>query len=499
MGENMNKEICLTISPNGADSVHPHEPIPPNHTNHSIGQLGQKSKWWEEMTTKINGIVTDPNTCPSNTKSNQVKISIPPKELLETKKKPYWDENLTIGPLYANLVTKSCLDDCKALCMKKFMQRHEKSDVGELIEYLIPNPLDLNNHYSNLSQDRIKDFQLRVTIDTIFIHEFLLFFSSACSKSQRPKERYYLRTCSSTKVICDQEPIGTTHYLHNFFNNDRTYNQIWRDLFLMGNQIPMLYLTKLIEDFASQLDVKSGRLGKALFDIVMTNSPFSMDRPKKDQIAGIHLLDCQYSLFTQPKLDDTWWTNQGAGTLTSNHRDRLPTASQLSKVGIRVKACEGNVSVIKYHPTKFQLDLPRIVVHNGTEDVLRNLLAYEQTSKAGGEFTMYAVIMDSLIDTPEDLAILTKARVIDNHLGDDKSLVKMWNKLCTNIVIRSCGRWDNMKCNVMQHYHSPWRSMYVEFREKYFSRPWLTASVIAAVLVLIFTLVQTVYTILGYY
>ena len=230
-------------------------------------------------------------------------------------------------------------------------------------------------------------------------------------------------------------------------------------------------------------------------------------QPKNAQIHGNHLLDYQYVLVTQGlqeprrllKLQDKWPTNQGAGMLKSEHLDRLPTASQLSKVGIRVKACEGNISVIKYHPTKLQLDLPRLVVHNGTEDVLRNLLAYEQTSKAGGEFTMYAVIMDSLIDTPEDLAILTKARVIDNHLGDDKSLVKMWNKLCTNIVIRSCGRWDNMKCNVMQHYHSPWRSMYVEFREKYFSRPWLTASVIAGVLLLLVTLVQIVYTILSYY
>ena len=126
-------EIIFTIHPNGA-AVHPYEPIPPNHTNHY--------KWWEEMTTKINKIATAPDTCPSNTKSGRdnVKISIPPKKLLEAKKKPYWDENLTIGPLYTNLVTKSCLDDCKALCVTKFMERHEKSDVGELIEYLIPNP-----------------------------------------------------------------------------------------------------------------------------------------------------------------------------------------------------------------------------------------------------------------------------------------------------------------------------------------------------------------------
>ena len=225
MGENMNKEICLTV-------VHSHEPIPPNHTNHSIGQLGQKSKWWEEMTTKINGIVTDPNTCPSNTKSNQVKISIPPKELLETKKKPYWDENLTIGPLYANLVTKSCLDDCKALCMKKFMQRHGKSDVEDLIKHLIPDPCHLNNHYSNLPQDCIKDFQLLVTMDTIFIHEFL-FFSSTVRSYCQDKQHEFLHSFFNNKIKCNQEPIISTDYLYDFFNNDFKCNPVWRNLFLM--------------------------------------------------------------------------------------------------------------------------------------------------------------------------------------------------------------------------------------------------------------------------
>ena len=486
MGENVNREICLTIQANRQDPQS-------NFTAHGYG-------WREEMITKINkAIVSDTPTSKLRSSEENLKISIPPDAFLKAYEKSYCPEKLTIGPLYANLRIDSRFDDCKAVCVKQFMERHGKSDVEDLIKHLIPDPNDLNNHYSNLSQDCIEAFQLLVTVDTIFIHEYLLFFSSACSKSQGPKERYYKPTFSTNKIKCNQEPVGSTDYLHNFFSNDRTYSQVWRDLFLMGNQIPMLYLKKLISEFPSQPDIKNGGLGKALVDIVMTNSPFSIVRPKKDQIAGIHLLDCQYSLFTQPKLDDTWWTNQGAGTLTSNHRDRLPTASQLSKVGIRVKACEGNVSVIKYHPTKFQLDLPRIVVHNGTEDVLRNLLAYEQTSKAGGEFTMYAVIMDSLIDTPEDLAILTKARVIDNHLGDDKSLVRMWNKLCTNVVIRSCERWDDMKCNVMQHYRSPWRSMYVEFHDRYLSRPWLTASVIAAILLLVFTLLQTVYTILGYY
>ena len=154
---------------------------------------------------------------------------------------------------------------------------------------------------------------------------------------------------------------------------------------------------------------------------------------------------------------------------------------------------------MKYDKRKLRLHLPCLIVYEGTEDVLRNLLAYEQASKEGGAFTMYVVIMDSLIDTTEDLAILTKARVIVNHLGSDQKLVKMWNKMCKTVTIRSCERLDDITHDVLKHYRDPWRSMFVEFREKFFSRPWLTASVISAILLLVMTLVQTVYTILDHY
>ena len=37
---------------------------------------------------------------------------------------------------------------------------------------------------------------------------------------------------------------------------------------------------------------------------------------------------------------------------------------------------------------------------------IRSLIAHEQMSKERIDFTMYAIIMDSLIDTKEDFAIL---------------------------------------------------------------------------------------------
>ena len=216
-----------------------------------------------------------------------------------------------------------------------------------------------------------------------------------------------------------------------------------------------------------------------------------------------NLLRCQWCCHhNQPNLRDNLIPKNQIHSSEEQY-DHIPTASKLCKAGIRFKACEGNISVMRYDKKKLQIDLPKLVVEDDTEDVLRNLVAHEQTSstrRSSGDFSTYAVIMDALIDTPEDLAILTKARVIDNHLGDDERLVKMWNKLCdTNIVIKSCERWDEMTRDVLEHYHSPWRPMYVEFYDTFFSRPWFTASLTTAILILILTFLQTFYTILGYY
>ena len=78
-----------------------------------------------------------------------------------------------------------------------------------------------------------------------------------------------------------------------------------------------------------------------------------------------------------------------------------------------------------------------------------------------GDFTKYAVIMDSLIDTPEDVAILTKADVIENHLGSDEKLLKMWNDMCITVSDRPCQDWDNMIEDVLDDYENPGRAMYV--------------------------------------
>ena len=264
MGENLNKEIRLTIRQ--------HEPIPPQSSS-----TADCNGWRAEMLTKIKKTADNPNTNTPNQESSMEipKISIPPDAFLKNKQKPYCPEVLTIGPLYADLGTKSDFDDRKALCVNNFMQRHGKSDVEDIIKHLIPEPYYLEKDYSSLPGKKYTDDSLKLllTVDTIFVHEFLLFFSPPCPNSI-DKELDHLLHFFHSKLMGHHEPT-MPHYLSTSFNNGVEWNQVWRDLFLIGNQIPMSFLHKITE-FRNIAGLKVKDLQRVLIDIVLRNCPFPM-------------------------------------------------------------------------------------------------------------------------------------------------------------------------------------------------------------------------------
>ena len=89
----------------------------------------------------------------------------------------------------------------------------------------------------------------------------------------------------------------------------------------------------------------------------------------------------------------------------------------------------------------------------------------------------------------EDLAILTKTRIIENHMGNGINV----------LMYDASRRWRDMIPDIITHYSSRWHRLYAECHEKFFSRPWLWIPVLAAFLLLSASILQTFYTIAGYY
>ena len=236
----------------------------------------------ENTIRRINEAYTDADTHGSN---ESLKISKPPKALLKVRNQSYCPQLLTIVPLHDRRNDSASTDRCKEVCVWKFMQRQEISDVKQLMQCLrFDDPRSLVKiHYAihdlNPLDYSPEMLQLWLTLDTIFIYEFFRFVCA--TESESASEQY-----SHFRTLC---------------KNDIITKQLIRDLFLMGNQIPMSFVMDLIKDFPMKTpNIQNEELNKKLVGVMEEVDPF-FTRNLEDEKSEIpdfckcsHLLDCLY-------------------------------------------------------------------------------------------------------------------------------------------------------------------------------------------------------------
>ncbi|KAI5059415.1 hypothetical protein GOP47_0025734 [Adiantum capillus-veneris] len=98
-----------------------------------------------------------------------------PRALFEVRPRSYCPRVVTIGPLCRKL-EPTPMDSCKALCIKEFMSRRNMR-LDELMDHTITDPENLRNVYFGLPKYNTETLKLLLTLDAVFIHEFLFFMS----------------------------------------------------------------------------------------------------------------------------------------------------------------------------------------------------------------------------------------------------------------------------------------------------------------------------------
>ena len=82
--------------------------------------------------------------------------------------------------------------------------------------------------------------------------------------------------------------------------------------------------------------------------------------------------------------------------------------------------------------------LPPLVVDDSTRPKFLNLIAYEMCLDLENNFgvTSYVSFLDSLIDEPNDVKMLRKARILHNFLGSDEEEAQLFNEIGTDLVMQ---------------------------------------------------------------
>ncbi|MCL7025104.1 hypothetical protein MKW94_005249 [Papaver nudicaule] len=225
--------------------------------------------------------------------------------------------------------------------------------------------------------------------------------------------------------------------------NDWLVSMVHRDLLLLENQIPLSVL-------------------HCLFNIIF---------PVEDSMVQPLSIVIQF-YFTQ------WLLHM----LPTN--DMLLLEVQPNQFRFKKGSAKGSFldTSIKFSSTGV-FEIPPIYIHDGTDQLFRNLIACEQ--------------MDFLITTPDDVQVLRKKGIITNYLGCDENVSNMFNKLSIE-VYNGGGYYSAHIRNINKFYKKRRHIWKATLKREYFNSPWAIVSVLAAVLLIAFTIISTIFGILAY-
>ena len=107
--------------------------------------------------------------------------------------------------------------------------------------------------------------------------------------------------------------------------------------------------------------------------------------------------------------------------------------------------------------------------------------------------------MYTIIDDEPDAALLHKRGILANALESHKDVgegVRLFNLLSKDMIVDPQGVLDEVHMSLGNYCRKPWNKLRVQLVHTY---PWATGSLIAAIFLFALTIVQTAYSVAGYY
>ncbi|KAJ0809534.1 hypothetical protein HanPI659440_Chr01g0016471 [Helianthus annuus] len=144
--------------------------------------------------------------------------------------------------------------------------------------------------------------------------------------------------------------------------------------------------------------------------------------------------------------------------------------------------------------SKPTLRIPELMLHDSTETLLRNLIAYEQSGRTHSYVTSYAIAMDLLVDTQEDVAKLVDSGVLVNSMGSNDEAANIINRISKEIVLVDFF-YEEQWLKLSKYCDAYWPKNIANMKRTYFSSPWNIIALVVGIILFAVTVVQTIFTI----
>ncbi|KAL3679527.1 hypothetical protein R1sor_022483 [Riccia sorocarpa] len=281
---------------------------------------------------------------------------------------------------------------------------------------------------------------------------------------------------------------------------------ILRDLLILENQIPMSLLKVMVKCLRrpSTPETADSILHNLLEWFVMAIYPFNhgakLDKPK----------DLQQHLQSSTMIQ---MNKVGPDVV-----QMLVTCCRVSvlQVGIKVRVRDDTLTLpsIQFFKQKhkfvlwheYVLLVPKLIMHDDTAPMFRNLGLYEQIKDNGyfhrSDMRTYLYLMSSLLDTVEDVQLLINRGVIVNLLGSAEAVCKKWNHMFDGLYIPNDppAYWVELQRTFRTELErSKSNRWFAEFRNRNLSSAVIFASSVIFAVIFFATVGQTIYAVLTYY
>ncbi|XP_078154162.1 UPF0481 protein At3g47200-like [Carex rostrata] len=187
----------------------------------------------------------------------------------------------------------------------------------------------------------------------------------------------------------------------------------------------------------------------------------------------------------------------------------IPCATELQNAGIQLRRKSKLYCMLDISFDHRVLKIPRLTITNESKTILANIIAFEQYKsdhKTSASLSSFALFLDSLVNTPEDLMLLQQCGIINNHLDSEEELTNFFNQICKGMVVENDHFFAELFVEVNKYCESSWSKRRArwnrhkkQFIKDYFSSPWTAISLVAGVFVVLLTFVQAFFAVYAYY
>ncbi|KAJ7962041.1 hypothetical protein O6P43_017322 [Quillaja saponaria] len=413
---------------------------------------------------------------------------VPPK-LRQLNAKAYTPQLISIGPFHHGKPQFKVMETQKKRYYHEFLERikSERSNFDEFkVNYIKRMLGDIRKCYeekSNLGDDKFAEM---IELDAVFIMEFFL----RLTEKDQHKDDYVMSKPWLTEGIC-------------------------LDLILLENQLPIEVLKELYE-FVPE-DKEKAKECCTFLDLAckcrffipcLVCKCFCNDKKNPESQNECQHMDTKHVKHLTDLLRCFYIPEKLISVTPQNSSCILHSATKLRDSGISFKVVRercllhvnfNNRNYIFWlfslltgdKIAKARLELPQLIIDDGTECKLRNLIALEQCHYYPDYMFIYNYVslIDGLIETKEDVNFLLGEKVIANYLGSNHAVEKLVNSLCRELVTgRNYYQEEINELN--KHCGDLFNLTMGTLRSVYLKDLWRASSTIVGLAVLAFTFVN---------